>query len=76
MFSLCCFYEMLKKRMMCVQNCDIVTHLKMVNKNLCMSDDHTMEPRHGQIDAVLQNVSTTHNANILSLQKYAEIYYF
>ena len=67
---------MLKKRMVSVENCDIMTHLKMVKKNSCVSDDHTLQPCHDQTDAVLKNVLTTHNANILSLQKDAEIFYF
>jgi len=58
---------MLKKRMMSVENCDIMTHLKMVKKTLCMSGDHTLQPWCGQIDVVLKNVLTTHDANVLSL---------
>ena len=67
---------MLKKRMVSVENCDIMTHLKMVKKNLCVSDDHTLQPCHDQTDAVLKNVLTTHNANILSLPQEAENFYF
>jgi len=62
--------------MVSVENCDIKTHLKMVKKISCMSDDHTLQPCHGQTDVVLKNVLTTHNANILSLQKDAKILYF
>jgi len=44
-----------------------MTNLKMAKKNLCMSGVHTLQPWCGQIDVVLKNVLTTHDANVLSL---------
>jgi hypothetical protein len=66
---------MLKKTIISLQNCHITTPLKMTEKHSSMSY-HTLHPSHRQIHLILQNVLTTHNANILSLHKYSEIMHF
>ena len=76
MFGLCCLDEVLRRRMVGVGSCDVVTHLKMVEEDLCMSDDRALRPCHDRADAVLRSVLTTLGANMLSLRNDAEILYF